>query len=187
METRPGPRSAAAREYRASLRRTYEHGRARIEPIAGPHGGWTLHFVPWGTRQGFTTTHRRLSSARAWAAHYERVSVRRANRVRHGLFAVLLTIVALVLLLLLTQSLAYWGIVIFIVAAVIWFIGLHELADLLDAVVPDEASDTVDQRTAAVDVWIERAVLGLEPWMDLTVKPSHGTAVEAPDARGGVA
>lgn len=161
MEPGSGPYSDAARRYRASLRRVYESGRARIEPIPGVDGGWRLSFIPWGSSRPIVTTHRRLSSAWAWAAHYERVSIRRANRVRHGLIAVAFTILALAMIALLTMELAWWGVVVFVVGAGIWFLGLHELADLLDAVVPDEESDTVDRRTVLIDAWIEGIALAI--------------------------
>lgn len=163
MEMTSGPRGAEAREYRASLRRTYAFGRARIDPIPGTDGGWVLTFVPWGRTQPVVTIHRRLSGARAWAAHYERVSIRRANRIRHGLIAVTFTLLALVLLFLLTLGLAWWGVVVFNVGALVWFLGLHELADLLDGVIPDDDSDTVDRRTVIIDAWLERVALAVEP------------------------
>ena len=180
MEVTSGPRGADAREYRASLRRTYVFGRARIDAIPGTEGGWVLTFMPWGRTRPVVTIHRRLSGARAWAAHYQRVSVRRANRVRHGLIAVTFTLLALLLLFVLTLELAWWGVVVFSIGALVWFLGLHELADLLDGVIPDDASDTVDRRTVVIDAWLERVALAAEPLIHHQSVPNASAPAEGP-------
>lgn len=138
--------------------------RGRIDPLPGSRGGWILYYVPWGSRHGFTTTHQRLSSARAWAAHYEGLSVRRANRVRHGMFALIVTIVAFVFLVLAFVT-ASWGPVIFLSGATLLLLGLQELADLLDTVVPDEASDAVNRRMARFDAWVGSLLEHFERWI----------------------
>ena len=162
MQTRSDPRGPAARRHRAPRQRTFHLERGRIESLAGDEGGWALWYTPWGSRHEFVTYHRRLSSARAWASHYDRLSVRRSNRIRHGLLAVALTVIALLLFAPLTHELAAWGIVVFIVVATLWFLGLHELADLLDGIVPDDVSDAVDRRMLWLDPLLSRAMQRLE-------------------------
>jgi len=153
--------------------------RGRIDPLPGGRGGWILYYVPWGSRHGFTTTHERLSSAMTWAAHYERLSVRRANRVRHAIFALVVTVVALFLLVL---SFAFGGPVMFISGALLLFFGLHELADLLDSVVPDEASDAVDRRMARFDALLGWLLERLE--RALVLRGADGGAGNVEDPRG---
>lgn len=152
----------------AGRRASYVVKRGRIDPLPGDRGGWLLYYVPWGSRRGFTTTHTRLSGAMAWAAHYERLSVRRANRIRHGIFALVVAVVALVLIVI-SFATASWGPLTFISGATLAFLALHELADLLDAVVPDDASDAVDRHMAGFDARMGSLLERVELWM----KPRH--------------
>jgi len=137
----------------------FVRGRCRIEPIPGPYGGWILEVVPWGRRAVLRSTHAALSAAKAWAAHHERLSVRRANRVRHGFFAVVCAVSWTYLTFLLGPHGTTGRVVVFGTAVILFFLALHELVELLDSVVPDDASDRRSTVAVPADRILETAVL----------------------------
>jgi hypothetical protein len=140
---------------------SFVHGRSRIEPIPGPNGGWVLEITRWGERDILRSTHATLSGAKAWAAHYERTSVRRANRVRHGVIAVACAAAWLWLTFLLGPHGTAGRAVVFGTAVILFFLALHEMVEVLDSVVPDDASDRTSPVAVPADRLLETAILRL--------------------------
>jgi hypothetical protein len=151
--------------------------------MPGPNGGWVLEVVPWGRRQVFRSCHPSLSAARSWATHHERLAARRANRVRHGSIAIVCTVLWIYLVFLLGPHGSTGRIFVFSSAVLLFFLAMHEMAELLDSVIPGDESDRRNPAAVPADHVLESAV---SRWFEGPSSPAAGdqtpiTIIAIPD------